>query len=156
MRIFRSIWKVYRGLPTYSKAHAKRLKVDSWYSIPRKLVQVRYHLNDFWRSTIWDFQIKVSFAGFQNSRDQGINFIMSAILDFFVFAVKRNCFSKCPCLFSRMVQKLNLVILFSLFGDWSWEGLLYTVYKMTCCRLIHIKSKITKQWYILNFSFFTQ
>ena len=59
----------------------KSLKVDLRYSVPRKLVQVWRH--DFWCSTIWAFQIEVSFTGVENLKISAFNLYIESVTNIF-------------------------------------------------------------------------
>ena len=50
-----------------------KLKIHFRFTLPRKLVRVRYHfVNDFWCFTIWAIEIQVSLTQLQNRKNPGI------------------------------------------------------------------------------------
>ena len=75
LRIFWYMWKVCRILSPYQNAYAKVKKwiFNVWF--PGNCFEFDMILNDFWSSTIWTIQIKISFPRAKNPKNPGIQLI---------------------------------------------------------------------------------
>ena len=69
------MWQVCRGMPTYPNAYAKVKKWIFDVRFPGNCFEFDMILNDFWSSTFWAIQIKVSFTEFKNPKNPGIQHI---------------------------------------------------------------------------------